>query len=135
MRFFLKKRTPAQIEFGILYGGIACLVVGAAWFAPLLPYLPSCIFKGFTGIPCPTCGATRSLVHLAHGGILEALVMNPLVAVSFIVAILYLVYSLITLAADTPRVQVALTEPEKSAARIAAFGLVLVNWTYLIVNL
>lgn len=135
MRLFLKKRKPAQIEFGILYGGMAFLVLLAAWFAPWLGYLPSCAFRGLTGIPCPTCGATRSILHLAHGGILAALVMNPLIAVSFTGAILYLVYSLVTLATGAPRVLVSLTEREKNTVRIAALGLVLINWAYLIINL
>jgi len=134
MRLFLEKRSPAQIEFGILYGGIAFLVLLAAWFAPSLANLPSCVFKGLTGIPCPTCGATRSIVHLAHGGVVAALAMNPLIAVSFIAAILYLLYSLITLAAGAPRVHIALTDTEKNAVRIGTIGLVLINWAYLIFN-
>jgi len=135
MRLFLKKRTPSQIEFGIFYGGIAFLVILAAWFMPHFAYLPSCAFKGLTGIPCPTCGATRSLVYLAHGGIFAALAMNPLVTLSFIAAVLYLLYSLVTLAAGAPRLHVALTDREKDAVRIAVLGLVLINWTYLICNL
>jgi len=135
MRLYLKKRTPAQIEFGILYGSIAFLVLMAAWFMPHFAYLPSCTFKGLTGIPCPTCGATRCLVHLSHGGVVAAIALNPLVAVSFIAAILHLLYSLVMLAADAPRVQVTLTEHEKNTVRGAVLGLVLINWTYLICNL
>ena len=135
MRLFLKKRSPAQIEFGILYGGIAFLVLLFAWFPPGFACLPSCVFKGLTGFPCPTCGATRSIMHLAHGGGVAALAMNPLIAISFIAAILYLLYSLITLAACAPRVHIALTDTEKNTVRIGAIGLVLINWTYLIFNL
>jgi hypothetical protein len=135
MRVFLKKRSPGQIEFGILYGGIALVPLLAAWTMPAVAFLPSCAFQGLFGIPCPTCGATRSIMHLANGRIVAALAMNPLIAVSIVAAILYLLYSLITIAAGVPRAYIALTDPEKNVLRIGAVLTVLINWTYLIVNL
>jgi cation transport ATPase len=122
------------MEFGILYGGIALVLLLASWTMPALGLLPSCAFQGLTGIPCPTCGATRSIMHLAHGSIVAALAMNPLIAVSIVAAILYLLYSLITIAAGVPRVRIALTEPEKNVFRIGAVLIVLINWTYLILS-
>ena len=132
MRLFLKKRSPNQIEFGILYGFIALIVLCAGWFLPNLAFLPSCAFRGLTGMPCPTCGATRSVVHLAHGNIVASIEMNPLVAVCFIAAILYLLYSLITLSAGIPRVCIALMDTEKNVLWAGTVVLVLINWAYLI---
>jgi hypothetical protein len=134
MRVFLKKKSPNQTEFGILYGGIALVPLLAAWTMPALVLLPSCAFQGLFGIPCPTCGATRSIMYLAHGNIIAALAMNPVIAVSIVSAILYLLYSLITIAAGVPRVQISLTDPEKNVLRIGAVLIVLINWTYLILN-
>jgi len=37
-----------------------------------------CIFKWLTGIPCPACGATRSVMSLLHADFLNALLINPL---------------------------------------------------------
>lgn len=37
-----------------------------------------CLFKNITGIPCPSCGITRSLVFLARGDISDAFYFNPL---------------------------------------------------------
>lgn len=133
MRMFLKKRSPNQTEFGILYGSIAFVPILVAWIMPTVVLLPSCAFQGLTGIPCPTCGATRSIMHLAHGSIVAALAMNPLVAVSIVSAILYLLYSLITIAAGVPRIHIILTDPEKTVLRIAVVVILLINWTYLIV--
>ena len=56
MQLLLKKRSPDQIEFGIIYGGIALVILGAGWLRSVLSYAPDCVFKGLTGIPCPTCG-------------------------------------------------------------------------------
>ena len=38
-----------------------------------------CPLKRLTGIPCPTCGATRAVLALVHGRFIEALQINPLV--------------------------------------------------------
>ncbi len=57
-----------------------CLVIlgGAVVFTPSTPEAPSlqfgritlpniCIFRATTGLPCPGCGLTRSIVAAAHG--------------------------------------------------------------------
>ena len=47
-----------------------------------------CLFKRVTGIPCFSCGATRSLILLLEGNIKDAFYMNP---VGFILAALLLI--------------------------------------------
>lgn len=37
-----------------------------------------CLFKEVTGLPCPSCGTTRSLIALIHGHLQKALFINPL---------------------------------------------------------
>jgi hypothetical protein len=37
-----------------------------------------CLFKRIADIPCPSCGATRSVVSLIHGDLIKALYINPL---------------------------------------------------------
>jgi len=69
MHLTLKKRASGDIVFGLIYGTIAILALIAVRFLPVLELMPSCVFRAFTGIPCPTCGATRSLVHLANGNL------------------------------------------------------------------
>ncbi len=36
-----------------------------------------CLFKEVTGLPCPSCGTTRSLLLLMHGQFRESFMMNP----------------------------------------------------------
>lgn len=50
-----------------------------------------CLFKNVTGIACPSCGSTRSVIHLTHGNVSEAAFTNPL---GFIVAALMLILPL-----------------------------------------
>lgn len=37
-----------------------------------------CIIKNVTGMPCPSCGSTRSVLLLGEGKFLEAFKINPL---------------------------------------------------------
>jgi hypothetical protein len=131
MRLFSQKRAKGQIEFGIIYGGIALLVLCAARFLPVLEFLPFCAFKGFTGFPCPACGSTRSIIHLAHGDFLSSLAMNPLASAGSIGIIIFFLYSVLTLASDKPRLCIELSEREKKAIRAGVVLLVLANWSYL----
>jgi len=41
----------------------------------LLP--PVCLFKEVTGVPCPSCGTTRSVTALCHGNVKQAFLTNP----------------------------------------------------------
>lgn len=134
MRFLFKKRTAGQIEFGLLYGGIVLLALCAAFFLPILTLVPSCVFQGLTGLPCPTCGATRSIVHLAHGDIAASFGMNPLIALGGVGAVLFFVYTLVALLFDLPKIQVQATEREKNGMRIGALLLIFLNWSYLVVS-
>lgn len=36
-----------------------------------------CVLKRTTGIPCPSCGSTRSMLSLLHGDIVRAWLWNP----------------------------------------------------------
>ena len=37
-----------------------------------------CLFKAATGVPCPSCGVTRSVAALLHTDFKDALALNPL---------------------------------------------------------
>ena len=63
---------PASLA---LIGLIAGSVVPLAW----LTNGPSlCPFKMFTGLPCPGCGLTRSVVALLHGDPSASVFFHPL---------------------------------------------------------
>ncbi len=38
----------------------------------------ACIFKSVAGIPCPSCGSTRSVISLMQGDIVQAVLWNPM---------------------------------------------------------
>jgi hypothetical protein len=37
-----------------------------------------CLFNQLTSLPCPSCGSTRSVLHILHGDIRGGLYWNPL---------------------------------------------------------
>jgi hypothetical protein len=93
------------------------------------------VFKGLTGIPCPTCGSTRSVVHLSHGDFLSAFVMNPLATLCLMSAVLYFFYSLMSAVFALPRVCLLFTNQEKNVMRAGVVVLLFLQWTYLILLL
>jgi hypothetical protein len=134
MHLILNKRASGDIAFGLIYGTIAIMALIAARFLPILEMMPSCLFRAFTGIPCPTCGATRSLVHLAHGNLSASFDMNPAVALAIFASMLLAAYDLAALFSGS-RISLALTPRESTLIRAGAVVVLLANWAYLVLNL
>jgi hypothetical protein len=132
MRLVFAPRGHGRIELGIIYGSIALLLLLAARFLPLLAIAPDCTFRLLTGFPCPTCGSTRSLVHLAHGDLLSAAALNPLAFASFVVAVLALLYGLAAVVFRFPRASLALSEGEERIFRVFCLLMLVANWMYLL---
>jgi len=55
---------------------------GYIWLFINLPNAESspdvCMIKHVTGIPCPSCGSTRSITSLLHGDVTGSLFWNPM---------------------------------------------------------
>ena len=71
---------PRPLPLGALFGAIAasgCLAVGLLGLDQMPVSL--CLFKMTTGLPCPTCAATRAFGRLFHADLPGAFAMNPLV--------------------------------------------------------
>lgn len=119
--------------------GLACLA-GYLWLVlSMLPWFSHgnpgiCIFKNITGIPCPSCGATRAVTLLLHGDVAASLLMNPVgITVAAVMAVVPL-----WLAFDVLQKKQTLfdfyttTERYIRKPRIALvlITLVLVNWVW-----
>lgn len=86
--------VPATVELDVRnlrrLGG-AMLAAAAAW--PLLPAgaaIP-CGVAALTGVPCPLCGMTRSVVATVHLRFGDALATNPAGILAVVVAVALLV--------------------------------------------
>jgi len=135
MHVKLIKRKKGEVEYGIIYGGISLVALFIARTMPVLSFAPSCVFRAVTGIPCPTCGSTHSVVHLAQGEVSAAFMMNPLTTVCLTAAVLVFFYSLVTLSFDLPKISIMLSSKEETTLRVCVIILILVQWVYLITAL
>ena len=86
-----------------------------------------CPFNRITGLPCPLCGGTRSVVALFCGEPVQALEYNPLVCIG---ALLLPVYGICRLA-GMRRVGAIRRVPSVIWATLLAVA-VIANWVYLI---
>lgn len=117
---------------GAIFGGIGLLAAAAVWLLRLdrIP-LTLCVFKGLTGLPCPTCGSTRVLGRLFALDFAGAFAMNPFTT---LVTVLVAAWAVADLALLPRRRALDLDVPKRFgfALRVGALVLFLANWVYLI---
>ena len=71
----------------LLCVALICAYCWVGWYILYQDTAPTsftpCLFKNATGLPCPSCGTTRSVAEIAKGNFIKAATINPL---GFIVA-------------------------------------------------
>ena len=119
---------PAGRQLGLLWGVVALLLVLLSPLAPTLASgLWSCLFKGATGIPCPSCGTARAALALAAFDPSTALVRYPLQTLAWV---LFLVGGLAAGSMALRGRPLPSLPDLPSWWRIAFLGAVLLNWAY-----
>ncbi len=133
MNVCLENSSHGDLIFGPIYGVLAiCLLpLGriASHFQQILPLCPS---SYLLGIPCPTCGCTRSLIFLSHGMVKEAFFIQPLFFLIFSGLILWGTSDLV-LVLFHKQWKWRWGKGEKSLLRWGVAGGVFLNWIYLVV--
>jgi len=103
-----------------------------AWLSLGLP-TPRCAFRSLTGLPCPTCGATRAAWQFLHGHFLSSLFFNPLAFVTYCAITAFDLYALAVLISRAPRLRfTGFTYGERAAVRYSVLALLAANWLYLL---
>jgi hypothetical protein len=114
--------------FGSVTFGVGCLV----WLTLRLPW-PVCWFRHSLGVPCPTCGATRSALALAHGNIGLALHTNPLMCLVYLGVLFFDLYALIVVVWRMNRLRLERIPLQvQRVLRVIVVILVIGNWVYLL---
>lgn len=93
-----------------------------------------CLFKYATGLPCPSCGSTRSVLALMTGNAHEALLLNPLgfiIALIMVLSPIWICYDLITQKATLLDVYRTIeTWLRKPTVAFPLVVLVIINWMW-----
>lgn len=136
MRLIVRSLGPGELNHELLWlsvsiGSLAC---AAVWFSFGLPW-PSCVFHDLTGLPCLTCGATRSAIEFFHGHFLSAWKWNPLAFIAYCALAIFNVYASIVLIRRAPRLRLAhFAAGDKNLLRVTVIALLGLNWLYLLVS-
>jgi len=105
----------------------------AAFWIKLGFATPLCPLHAVTGIPCPTCGATRAVGALIQGEFGVAIILNPLMTALLLGVALYVCYAAVVVLGRLPRLRwEPFTKTEANLARLAAMVLLAANWIYLL---
>lgn len=93
-----------------------------------------CLFKRVTGIPCPSCGSTRSVISLIKGDFADALLWNPFGILIMIILIVFPFWIGYDLAFRKKSLYNFYFQSEQFIRRkwiaVAAIFLVLLNWIW-----
>jgi hypothetical protein len=119
---------------GVVFAAIGSLA-GLAIVTLRLDRLPLvvCVFKGLTGLPCPTCGSTRAFGRLFRLDLRGALAMNPLATLGAILIALWALAELLLLLPPRRRTLAIEVAPRVATAlRVAVIVAALLNWIYLL---
>lgn len=136
MRLLWRRRAASEPDHELIWlaVSVAAIAGAAVWLTLALPW-PKCPFLAATGLPCVTCGATRSAIAFLHGDFLLALRWNPLAFVAFCAVIVFDLYAAIVLAGRMPRLRIVdWTRTEKNVVRIAVIGALALNWIYVLAH-
>ena len=111
--------------------GLAGLAVFARFALQRNLPLPQCWLRKLTGIPCPSCGCTRSLAAWMDGDLVQAFQFNPLFFLFCITVLAWL--ALWTVEALTGRAVLVHLRARLGRWPLwkAAVGLLALNWLYL----
>lgn len=124
------KRSGFWLPFVLLLAAITLVSL-----AGMLSYsdarLPSCRFKEFLGLPCPTCGGTRAFAALSQGDLAGALRLNPLATSAWIGLVMWSVLRLLRVRACEHALDWAEKTLHKPGALVTAGVLLGMQWVFL----
>jgi hypothetical protein len=135
MQYCRRRLAPQELDHELLWllVSLGAFVSLAFWLTAGLP-TPQCAFQSLTGLPCPTCGATRAAWQFLHGHFAASLFFNPLAFLGYCAIALFDLYAAGVLLLRSPRLRIRnFTRAEKLVIRGSILALFVCNWLYLLV--
>lgn len=132
MTVSIVNRRKGELNLPLIYLSIFFILSSAViyfYYNKIIPQIP-CLFKVFTGHPCPTCGTTRLTLSLLNFNIIEAFFYNPLVFISGVLFFAWCLYGFY-MAFSNKKIVVSLTNRDWVILRIIIVLSIILNWIYL----
>lgn len=133
----LQWKQRGTVDHELIWGSIALVGLVACAVLPVDRIMDTagyrCPFRTIAGVRCPTCRGTRTLAAMGSLKFREGFALNPLVAVGWGCAVLYVPYALFVSLCGTRRLRVTgLSVRQRRATAAVVVCVVLANWVYLI---
>jgi hypothetical protein len=131
MKFRQATREERQIALLWFAAAASALVLRPIWQIAA-PLLRPCTFRSLTGVPCPTCGTTRTALAILDLDVVSAFTVNPLAAT---VGLVFFVGGVFALVWALARGRVPVIEGRfRRGWLLALVAPILINWAYLILT-
>lgn len=122
---------------GAAVAGIIVIILAASFLLDAAPSIGPgyglCLFRNITHLPCPSCGMTRAFINLSHGGLYDAVHLNPSSIFIYIAAWLGLFAGICQIIFNKPFIRTAWADSKK-----ILFPLVIVmmsaSWIYNLIH-
>jgi hypothetical protein len=121
-------RSPVHMVWGILAIGA---VIAGAFVRNNFDILPGCLFRKATGIPCLTCGGTRSLAALSELDLAASFGYNPLATLTVAAMVIFSLAVASGLIFQR-RLVIKPTSTEAIVLRWSLAAAIILDWLYLI---
>lgn len=107
MRFVTLR--PGEVDHEVLWASVGTLALAVSWLwlSMLGPPPVLCPFRTITGLPCPTCGATRAFAALFSGDLPGSLGYNPAVVPALAAGAVAWVYAWVVVCLRLPRIRLS----------------------------
>lgn len=134
MKLVIKNTTASEQTVGIGYGivGLVGLIL-TRFDSFILRIMPRCTFHKLTGLPCPSCGATRAGIYLGHLQIARSFLENPIYFVLYVSLFFYALNSLVG-ALFYKNIELQTSKPWKKVILPVLLIAISLNWLYLIMR-
>jgi hypothetical protein len=136
MQLVRRHLVPPELDHELIWLTVSfgSLAFAAIWLALGLPW-PRCVFHDVTGLPCVTCGMTRSAIAFFQGHFLAALKWNPLVFAFLCGVTAFDIYAFAIVTTRAPRFRIVFrSQTEKQYARRIMIAALALNWVYLLAH-
>ena len=134
MHVYWRRLKPGELDHELVWllVSVTGAALGAFWLALHLPW-PRCNFRALFGVPCFTCGSTRSAIGLLHGDLSAAWTSNPLATMTMLAIAVFDVYALGVLISRGPRLRISFGRAKWPLLMLLLLAGAL-NWSYLLLN-